>query len=183
MKGYELLLVLYSQTETWREINIASNINFKQLHSVIQKLFGFDDYHNWQFKVPEEIPEEDAVDLNKSIMVISSEEAENVCIEDILDEYDVLVYEYDFGDSWEIIITKKSEIEYNYRTALITDYAGKYNPIDDLGGFTIFDEIMEAIDYEEEVDYILEEYNLSRGDLSKMDFEKRYKKGSKIRIK
>ena len=91
--------------------------------------------------------------------------------------------EYDFGDSWEIIITKKSEIDYNYKTALITDYAGKYNPMDDLGGFMIFDEIMELIDDEEELDYVLEEYNLSRGDLSKMDFEKKYKKGSKIRIK
>lgn len=33
--------------------------------------------------------------------------------------------------------------------------------MDDLDGFIIFDENMEAID-DEEVDYILEEYNLTR---------------------
>ncbi len=183
MNGYELLLVLYCQTETWREIRIPLNINFKQFHSVIQKLFGFDDYHNWQFKVPAEVPGEDAVDLSDIVSYIYSEEAESTPIKEVFDDYDVVIYEYDFGDSWEIIITKKSEIDYNYKTALITDYAGKYNPMDDLGGFMIFDEIMELIDDEEELDYVLEEYNLSRGDLSKMDFEKKYKKGSKIRIK
>ena len=181
MTGYKLLLVLYCETQTWREIKIPSNINFKQLHSVIQKLFGFDDYHNWQFKIPAEVDDEH-VDLNDIVKYISSDESE-LDIKDIFDEYTVLIYEYDFGDSWEIIITKTSEIEYDNKTALITDYKGKYNPMDDLGGYMIFDEIMESIDDKEELDYILEEYNLSREDLSKMDFEKKYKKGSKIRIK
>lgn len=137
----------------------------------------------WHFKVPAEIPEQDAVDLNDIIKVISSDDS-NICINDIFNEYTVLIYEYDFGDSWEIIISKTSEIEYNNKTALITDYAGKYNPIDDLGGPFIFDEIMQAMDDEdeEELEYILDEYNLSRDDLSIMDFEKKYKKGSQIKI-
>ncbi|RAP52697.1 MAG: hypothetical protein BZ138_02525 [Methanosphaera sp. rholeuAM270] len=181
MKGYELALILYSETETWREIKIPKNINFKQLHSVIQKLFGFENYHDWQFKVPAEIEGGEAIDLTNIIKTVSSEESK-ISIDDIFDEYDVLVYEYDFGDSWEIIVNKKSEIEYKYKTALITDYCGKYNPMDDLGGFMIFDEIIESINDKEELDYVLDEYNLSRGDLSKMDFEKKYKKGSRIKI-
>ncbi|MDO5826214.1 MAG: hypothetical protein Q4Q22_07525 [Methanosphaera sp.] len=181
MNGYELLLVLYSETETWRKIRIPGDINFKQLHDVIQKIFAFDNYHMWQFKIPTEVPEQDAVDLNDIVRVISSDDA-GICIKDTFDEYDVLVYEYDFGDSWEIIITKISEMEYDNKTALITDYKGKYNPMDDMGGFMIFDEIMRSIDDDEELEYILNDYNLSRSDLSKMDFEKKYKKGSRIRI-
>ena len=63
-----------------------------------------------------------------------------------------------------------------------TDYKGKYNPMDDIGGPVIFDELMESIDDDEELEYVLEEYNLSREDLSEMDFEKKYEKGSQIKI-
>lgn len=180
MNGYELLLVLYCETETWREIKIPGNINFRQLHHIIQKLFGFEDYHNWQFKVPADVDDEH-VDLNDIVKYISYDES-GLDIKDIFDEYSVLIYEYDFGDSWEIIVTKTSDIEYNNKTALITDYNGKYNPMDDLGGPIIFDELIGAINDDEELKYVLKEYNLSRGDLSKMDFEKKYKKGSRIII-
>lgn len=179
MNGYEILLVLYCNTETWREIKIPGNINLKQFHKVIQKLFGFHDYHNWQFKIPARIDDEH-VDLGDIVKYISSDDSE-IPLKNVFDKHDILIYEYDFGDSWEIIVNKTSEIDYENKTALIIDYNGKYNPMDDLGGPMIFDEVMESID-EEELEYVLDEYNLSRGDLSKMDFEKKYKKGSRIKI-
>ena len=184
MIGYDIKLFLYSQTETWRQIRIPSDINFKQLHGLIQKLFGFDDYHNWEFKVPAVIPDEDAVNLNDIIKSISSSEADKVTINELFDEYDVLLYEYDFGDSWEIVVHKISQADYDNKTALILDYKGKYNPMDDMGGCMVFDEIMEAVDEDDEdLDFLLDDYGLTRSDLSGMEFEKKYKKGSKIRIK
>ena len=180
MNGYEMLLVLYCNTETWREIKIPGNINLEQLQQVIQKLFGFNNCHLWQFKIPAQIDDEH-VDLGDIVKYISSDESE-IPLKNIFDKHDVLVYEYDFGDSWEIIISKTSEIDYENKTALITDYKGKYNPMDDIGGIMVFDEIMESIDDEEELEYVLDEYNLSREDLSEMDFEKKYKKGSRIKI-
>lgn len=181
MNGYEIRLVLYSQTEAWRDIKIP-NITFKQLHGVIQKLFNFDDYHNYEFRVPKEVPEEDAVDLNSCIKAIHCySEEENNKISEVFDEYDVMLYEYDFGDSWEIIITKLEEIDYKYKSALITDYGGKYSPKDDMGGPFVFDEIMKLILDGEDME-ILEEYGVSKGDISKMDFEKKYKIGSKVRM-
>lgn len=183
MDGYHFRLFLYSQTETWREIKIPKNINFKQLHLLIQEIFGFKDYHMWEFKVPFEIPDSDEVDLNNITRTISQEESETLNISEILDGCNVLLYEYDFGDSWEIIVYKLSDCDYNNKTALITDYCGKYNPMDDMGGVLTFDEIMQSLDDEDELEYVLEDYGLTRQDLSKMDFENKYKKGSKIRIK
>ena len=46
----------------------------------------------------------------------------------------------------------------------------------------VFEEIMESIDEPDELEYVLSEYGLTKADLSKMDFEKKYKKGSRIRI-
>lgn len=181
MTGYDIRLILYGQTETWRDIRIPKNINFKQFHSLIQKIFGFEDYHNWMFKVPFEIPNSDEVDLNNIIKTISDSEADKINIYEIFDEFSVLLYEYDFGDSWEIIIFKQSECEYNNKMALIKDYGGKYNPKEDIGG-VVFDEVMELIEEGADLKFVLEEYGLTRSDLSKMDFEKKYKKGSKIRI-
>ena len=62
MAGYETRLTLYSNTETWRELTVPENITFKQLHDIIQKVFNFDDYHNWCFQIPNEIPEEEVVE-------------------------------------------------------------------------------------------------------------------------
>lgn len=180
MTGYEIRLVLYSQTETWREIQLP-DVTFKQLHGIIQKLFNFDDYHNYQFSIPEEIPGEDAVNLNRCVKTIGCySEEENNPISEVFDEYDIILYEYDFGDCWEIIITKLEEIDYKNKTAVITDYSGRYSPMDDMGGVYVFDEIMKEIS-DGNFD-ILEEYGMTQGDLSKMEFEKRYRKGSRIRI-
>lgn len=181
MAGYKIRLLLYSNIETWRELSIPKDINFKQLHTIIQKLFGFDDYHNYEFQIPHDLPDEDYVDLNNIIRTIDYADCENVDICEIFDQYSIALYVYDFGDNWEIIVQKLEDIDYDKKTALINDYHGKYNPIDNMGGLAVFEEIIEAIE-EGEVDYILEDYGLSKGDLSKMDFEKKYKIGSRIRI-
>ena len=89
-KGFEIRLILYSEHETWRQVKIPGDINFLQLHLLIQKVFGFDDYHMWEFKVPTEIPDEDAVDLNNIVETIHYSEAMNVGIEKYLDENKLL---------------------------------------------------------------------------------------------
>lgn len=182
MSGYKIRFQLYSNIESWRELSIPKNINFKQLHGIIQKLFGFDDYHNYEFQIPHDLPDSDYIDLNNIQRTIDYSDCENVDICEIFDEYSIAMYVYDFGDNWEIIVHKLEDIDYDKKTALITDYGGKYNPVDDMGGLMVFEEIVEAIE-DDELDYILEEYGLRKGDLTKMDFEKKYKIGSKIIIK
>lgn len=174
-------MILYSESETWRQVKIPGDISFLQLHLLIQKLFNFDDYHMWEFKVPAEIPGEDAVDLNNIIETVSYEEAQNRGIKAILDDNDIISYEYDFGSSWEIIIQKIDSIDYKNKTALITDYKGKYSPMDDINVF-VFEEIMGAIDDEEDLEYIMEEYGLEKSDLTSMDFENKYEIGSRVRL-
>ena len=41
---------------------------------------------------------------------------------------------------------------------------------------------MEVIDNEEDLEYVLDEYGLTKDDLDEMNFENTYKKGSRIRL-
>ena len=182
MSGYKLRLILYSSVEVYRELIVPDYITFKQLHGIIQKMFNFDDYHSWDFKVPKTLPDGESFDLNSAERSIYDDEVDTLTINEIFDENDVVVYNYDYGDDWEIIVYNIEKVDYNNKTALITDYVGKYSPMDDMGGVMVFDEIMEYIDDPEELEYALGEYGLTKGNLSKMDFEKKYKKGSRIRI-
>ena len=181
MSGYKMLLRLYSQAEVWREVKIRDDITFEQLHIVIQKLFGFSDYHNYEFQIPHNDPDDDLVNLGNLKGTIGYDECEDIIISEILEDNPILLYVYDFGDNWEIIVHKLEDVaDYKNKTALITDYKGKYNPIDDMGGLFVFEEILEAVD-DGDVEIVLDDYGLRKSDLTKMDFEKKYEIGSRIR--
>ena len=178
--GYLVEIQLYAVTMVWRELKIPNNITFKQLHNLIQKLFNFHNYHMWDFSIPKKIDGE-TVDLNQPVRTISPDEADKLKISEIFNDSMVVLYRYDFGDNWEITIIKRDEIEYTSKSAEITNYDGKYSPMDDIGGPDIFDEIMECDD-EEEMEYVLDEYGMDLSHLEEMDFEKKFKIGSKIKL-
>lgn len=182
MAGYEIRLLLLSSTQTWRTLNIPKDLSFKELHELIQKVFGFKNYHNFDFKVPYDCPDKDYVDLSRIIRTIDSEDCDKIPISEVFGEYQVVLYAYDFGDGWEIIIDKLDDIDYDENYALITDYAGKYNPLDDMGGVDVFDEIMDALG-DEDLEYILDDYGLTMSDLEKMDFEKAFMACSSVTFK
>ena len=181
MSGYKIALILYSHIEVRREIEIPDNISFLQLHNIIQKIFNFDNYHMWDFQVPEKLNENE-VNLGNPIETITYEDASNVKIKDYLDKNDVLLYVYDYGDNWEIVVHVMERTDYKNKTAVILDFNGKYGPIDDIGGPMVFEEIMESLDDEDELLSILSDYGMDKTYLNKMDFTKKFKKGSKIRI-
>lgn len=179
--GYLITLQLYSETLVWRDVKIPNNITFKHLHNLIQKIFNFKNYHMWEFEVPKKVDGE-TVDLSQVIRNISSDDADNVKISEIFEDNLIVLYRYDMGDNWEIVITKNKDIEYSSKSAEITGYEGKYSPMDDMGGVMVFDEIMECIDDKESLEDVLYDYGMDLNDLEKMDFEKRFKKGSQIKL-
>lgn len=183
MTGYKIVLQLYSNVETWRELIIPENITFKQLHDIIQKVFGFYNYHMYNFQVPEKIPDENAVDLNSIIQTIGHENSNDIKINKIVNDNSILLYVYDFGDNWEIVISVMDKVDYDENTAVITDFKGKYNPLGDMGGIDVFEEVMDCIDDEEDLFHVLDDYCMDMNDLDSMDFTKKFKKGSIIEFK
>ena len=181
MSGYKIIMRLVSNTEMWREVEIPDDINFDELNRIIQVLFGFENSHMWEFTIPKQNSEE--VFIGEVIRTIDMDEAGDISISEVFGQYTGVTYEYDFGDSWLFLVYKSEETDYDGKTAILTNYAGKYSPSDDFGGTFVFDEIMEALDDEEELEYALDEYGMDMNYLASLEFEKKFKKGSEISFK
>ena len=181
MGGYRLRLILYSEVEVIREIEIQDNITFERLNFIIQKLFGFRNSHMWEFRIPKHNSEE--IDLNVVENTISMKQSLRKKVNQVFDKYDIIDYIYDFGDNWEILIFKLEKTPYKNKTALIHDYKGRYNPMEDMGGIFVFEEIMEAVNAGEDIVDVASEYGIEKYEISiMMDFENKYEKGSRIRL-
>ena len=97
-KIYKLRIELIdSEPKIWREFYIDSNILLPDLHIAIQVVMGWEDAHLHQFVhnrtfygMPELYDELGTVDY------------QNIKLSKLLTKKnDKLIYEYDFGDSWE----------------------------------------------------------------------------------
>lgn len=183
MAGYKLRMTLYSEVELWREVEIPDDLTFERLHFIIQKLFGFTRSHIWEFRVPRESKKTDEVDLNDIIRTIDAKQSQRSKVKTVLKKHSIIDYEYDFGDGWEIIIQKLEETSYKNKTALILDYHGRYNPMDDIGGIFVYEEIMEAVEDGEDILEVADAYGINEFEVEHyMDFESRYQIGSRIRL-
>ena len=183
MGGYIIRMTLYSNIEVWREVEIPDDLTFERLNFIIQKLFGFRNRHIWEFRIPKESSKSDEVDLNNIKRTIDMKSSLRSKVRTVLEKQTVIDYIYDFGDEWEIIIQKLEKTKYKNKTALILDYEGRYNPMDDIGGVFAYEEIMEAVNDGEDIYEVAEEYGINEYEVRNlMDFEYKYEKGSRIRL-
>lgn len=95
---------------------MPSSFTLTKLHKVIQIAMDWVDYHSYEFSV------------SNTILVKSR------TLEEILSVHKSIEYVYDFGDYWEIKITKAKEInDYPNNYPIITAYA-ENSPPEDCGG-------------------------------------------------
>ena len=113
MKGYQLKITLKNTSPpVWRRIWIPADMTFQNLHEAIQYLFGWMDYHLYDFYI-----------AKKKVRIICDDcEGQSFdCNTDVRDmdtplytyltEQLKLVYTYDYGDNWEHLITVEKESE------------------------------------------------------------------------
>lgn len=136
----------------WRRICIPSDLLLVDFHKIIQTTMGWSNTHLHQFikdgnfySVKDMFQDEmDCIDYKKKKIRVS----------DLLKkEKDKLVYEYDFGDSWEheILLEKILPYDNNINYPICLD--GKMNcPPDDCGGIWGYADILDIVkqpDHEE----------------------------------
>ena len=149
MKGYDIKIRLDGcRPLTWRDLIIPADITFKQLHEIIQTLFGFNQMHLYAFRIGKYeicINEDEYENFLRNDM---DEEgglyASKTIINEFFDNYEKISYEYDFGDSWSFTIEIKKSVEYDKKYPTIKRYKGDYNPIEDIGGVYV---LMDMIAY------------------------------------
>ncbi len=151
--------------DIWRRILIPSNCSFAELHNVMQKVFGWFNYHMHEFRV---LDNEIKVDTNTPLFLypvkvrildgdnqeemdyIEQNECEvkydtNTMLHEIFSKYHECLYIYDFGDSWEHIITLEKVIDDGInQSPILIERQGK-RPPEDVGGEDGFEEYMKVI--------------------------------------
>jgi hypothetical protein len=87
------------EPEIWRLVEVPLGLNLKGLHDVIQAVFGWQDYHLFEFRIGEKLyglpePEDD---YGRKVMHAKLAKLEAIVAKGI-GRFD---YVYDFGDDWE----------------------------------------------------------------------------------
>ena len=126
----------------WREVLVSPDTTLRALHAVIHAAMGWDDDHLYAFALPDGNKNFYALDksrlyeppLDADPWDIPGNNDAATTIADLLHApKDRLLYMYDFGDSWEHVITLKEQVqtELPLPTLLAAQHAC---PLEDCGG-------------------------------------------------
>lgn len=130
----------------WRRILIPSDLLLSDFHMVIQITMGWTNSHLHQFikdrtYYTKRMPDDDFWDEMDNV------DYKNMKIADLLQkEKEKIVYEYDFGDSWEhdVILEKILPIDNNLKYPVCL--TGKMScPPEDCGGVWGYSEMLEVL--------------------------------------
>lgn len=140
----------------WRHVRVPDTYTLDQLHRVIQFLFGWLDYHLYEFRIGErrfEEPDEEA----------EGEDSTATPLRDLrLTAGARFTYTYDFGDNWvhEIVVKDLyivTPFDEDDERLLPTLYGGeRAGPPEDCGGPGGYEEMLRALhdpDHPEHGDY------------------------------
>lgn len=143
---YQLKIALIgSKPPIWRRILIADTTPLPDFHTVLQIVMDWEDCHLHQYRVGNTfygVPEPD-FDLGFVEML---DEAKYRLNQLLRHEKDSLVYEYDFGDSWEHKVTLEKILPFTEEAQLPRCIKAKGAcPPEDVGGIWGYYEFLEAI--------------------------------------
>ncbi len=140
---YQLKVTLKgSKPPIWRRIQVPSDTRLGKLHRILQVVMGWTDSHLHQFIVGQTyygVPDPDfGTDVRSE---------RTVPLNRVLQEpKDKIVYEYDFGDSWEHEVLLEKVLPPDPETRYPMCLTGKRAcPPEDCGGIWGYAEFLEAI--------------------------------------
>lgn len=149
-QAVELKIILnLEKYNVWRKVIVPYNITFKELHDVLQVVFGWRNHHLHDYyifdgdkPIANLVCSDDAFEYPNEVPMV---EEKNITLSDYIPRYSRIKYSYDFGDNWEQYITVEGMME-GYTQNYPVCIAGEGNtPPEDVGGEPGYDEFLEAI--------------------------------------
>lgn len=155
-----------SQPPIWRKLLIPSDLLLPVFHDIIQTAMGWDDSHLHQFIKDRifymsEMDDDGFWDDERNV------DYKKVKVSDLLKkEKDKIVYEYDFGDSWEhdIVLEKILPVDDNQTYPFCL--GGKMAcPPDDCGGIWGYESMLQVVkdpkheEYEDMLEWLGEDFD------------------------
>lgn len=126
----------------WRRLQVASSINLRRLHDVIQVAMGWTQSHLYRFEVGDREFSEPDPDFDLPFRSAKSTSLRKIALESGA----AFLYEYDFGDSWMHRIVVENILPPEPSVTYPRCLAGKRAcPPEDVGGVWGYAEFLEAI--------------------------------------
>ena len=136
VKKYQLKIRLcLNKYDIWRRVQVPTYFSFRQLHEVIQEVFGWFNYHGYEFSVEPELRIVNTTDADfadyagflesEGIRAVSDSE---ITLEDVFEKTDRCTYVYDFGDFWEHEIIKEKTVTGNVNAPVLTERNKAFAP-------------------------------------------------------
>ena len=97
--------------DVWRRVAVPAGFTFMKFHKVIQKAFGWKDYHLFQF-IEFERMFHDSLNIGTPYDedLVPVDDAKKIKLERVVPRLKKFKYIYDFGDLWEhVIVLEKTE--------------------------------------------------------------------------
>lgn len=140
---YQLKVTLqHSKPPIWRRLQVPSDIGLTKLHRVIQTAMGWEDYHLHQFIVGNQsygVPDPDFMDDIKSERTVKLNKV-------LTQPKAKIIYEYDFGDSWQHEILLETILEPEPEAVYPRCLTGKRAcPPEDCGGVWGYERFLATI--------------------------------------
>ena len=168
--AYQLkVTLLHSQPPIWRRFQVESAVTLQRMHRLLQIVMGWTDSHMHGFRVPQ--PGQRGA--RQQFLPIEEAGEKSTLLGDLLHRpKDRVIYEYDFGDSWEHdivleeIVARSSTVRY----PIVLSGRGACPP-DDVGGIPGYYHFLEAIkdpkhpDHEDMVAWGGEDFDPARFDV------------------
>lgn len=144
---YQLKVTLNgSKPPIWRRILVPSNIDLGGFHRILQTVLGWRNSHLHQFISGRTMYGALVDEFGGGLEMECEDEKEYQLSQLLKKEKDSLVYEYDFGDSWEHKIVLEKILPYDSAVKVPTCIKGKRAcPPEDCGGIWGYQSFLEAI--------------------------------------
>lgn len=163
-----------SKPPIWRRIQVTSDIRLSTLHRVLQVVMGWEGAHLHQFLAHGMYYGTPHPDFGFEV-----KNETNVSLQQVVSGVkDTLIYEYDFGDSWEheLLVEKMLSLEEGKRSPICL--TGKRAcPPEDCGGIWGYASFLEAIrdrehpEHDEMVEWVGGEFDPDAFDLDEINTE------------
>lgn len=150
-QAYELFITLDLEIyKAIRKIIVPSNIKMEKLHSLIQDVFDWKNYHLYEFAMyengkeqPTELltPDEESLSYCSNAVKLTGQ-----TLSEYFPKYKKIIYTYDMGDNWQHEIQLLRVIEnHNQDSPYLLEANGQTPPEDvgGIGGFIEFRNIMQ----------------------------------------
>ncbi|PRO66457.1 plasmid pRiA4b ORF-3 family protein [Alkalicoccus urumqiensis] len=149
-KHYQLLITLEEiEPAIWRRLHVPANISFHRLHKIIQAAFDWQDYHLYSFEFSDFLIIEPGGDFSFHEV---EKAPKKVKVEQVMEQYEECVYEYDFGDGWLHRITLEETFELPVKEVVCTG-GERSRPPEDVGGPGGYAYFLSVIRSPEDEDY------------------------------